>query len=156
MAENDRILVDLSDNTEEEFEKEFNGVKYNFKAYRNAQNDRIYMSIFDENMVPIITGEKLMYGMEIFGTISEPRLPAFYVIPYDESDQVHEVTGATFQSPVFIFLPQDDDEDADGSETDFNDDLDDDEESIESADQTISDDDAINLYGTDQIVGGED
>ena len=153
MAKDDRIIVTTLPCR---FDKEFNGETFNFRMYVNDQNDRVYISVFDEDMVPILTGEKLMYGEPIFGTVNDPRLPLAYMVPYDESNQEHEVTGGTFNSAVFIFLPQDDENEADAATADFSDDLSEDEEAVDSADQDLGDEDSINLYGTDETVGGED
>lgn len=149
MTQNDRIVIDTIPSR---FEMEFDGENFVFEIYRNDYNDRIYISVFDEDMVPIVLGEKLIYGEQVFGTINDPRLPLAYMVPYDESNQENEVTGATFNKAVFIFLPQDDADDADDVTDIFDDDLDADDAEDDYADQELTDDDPINLYGTDTTV----
>lgn len=153
MAASDRMMIDL-DSLPQQFDMTLDGEDFTFRVYRLEANDQYYISVYDEDMVPIVLGEKMEYQEALFGSINDPRLPVGYMVPYDESGQESTVDGSNFQKSVFIFFPED--ENDDDTPTEFDDDLADDEETIDSVDDDNGTDDEVNLYGTDRIVGGDD
>ncbi|WP_203642988.1 phage baseplate plug family protein [Levilactobacillus andaensis] len=152
MAEETRIDVDMS-NLPQRFNMVIGGINYNFRLRHNDYNDGLYLDCWDEDFVPIVLGEKLEYGEPIFGSVNDPRLPLINWIPYSEDGSESTVTGGNLQKTVFIYAPEDDEDETDEAADQFGDDLDDDE-TEENVDDDLGDEDDSSLYGTDETVDG--
>lgn len=156
MAKDDRIEFDLT-SLPEKREFEINGESFGLRLRYSNIGDCYYIDCYDENDVLLVAGERLVYGEQLFGTITDPRLPTTPMIPYDEQGNESEVTLANFQDTVFIYLPTDTSTDPDDAaleaqkvfaladDTDDNDDTDNSSISAEPE----------NPYGTDETVSDE-
>lgn len=70
--------------------------------YYREITDNFYISLADINGVPLITGEKVVYGQPLF-QVTDPRLPSTTYIPLDESGESDTVSFSTFGETVFIY-----------------------------------------------------
>lgn len=152
MSEENKVDIDMS-SLPQRFNMLINGINYNFRVSHSDYNDGIYIDCWDENMVRVVLGEKLEYGEPVFGSINDPRLPLIYWVPYSEDGSESTVTGGNLQKSVFIYNPQDEEDEADLAADQFGDDLDDDEIS-EDMDDDLGDEDDTSPYGTDETVDG--
>lgn len=84
----------------ERFQHVFNGVLYNMRLYYNKYDDSFHIDIADENDVPIVMGEKLVYGMPLWGSINDQRLPMVELAPNDEYKNHRKVSALNFPSQV--------------------------------------------------------
>lgn len=93
-----------------QFDIELEGVIYTFLIDYNTTHDffTVDLSITD---VPIVTGEKMVYGSPLFSDISDERLPSFQIIPYDLSGVETRVSWENLGVSVFLYLYFEDDED---------------------------------------------
>lgn len=136
----------------ETFEHTFNDVKYNFRLYYNTWADAFYLDIWDENDVIIVWGEKLVYGMPVWGTINDQRLPIVEMVPIDEDQAASTVDALTFPTTVrlsFTGVEYNNDVDIDANDLSL---LDADELEDDTDDDPTNAD--IKPYGNDPTVGG--
>lgn len=122
------------------FSHEIDGVNYNLDIYYNDVNDAYYISIYDENNVPIVLSEKIVYGEILFGKINDPRLPLVNIVPFDENENESEVNKLNFTKTVQLYFMDSELDDSD----------DDDEDTDDSDNDDVPD---INDYGNDETVG---
>lgn len=148
MAANDYLDFNFDD-LPNAFSHDIDGNTYNFMLYYNDTNDSFYIDIYDNSkpQVPLIMGEKLVYGMPLFGGINDPRLPAIQIVPIDDDGNESIVNRSNFPDIIKLeFIDTDLD----------NDDTDDDDDNVDintpNYADTLSDD--TNLYGNDQVRGG--
>jgi hypothetical protein len=52
----------------------------------------------------LVTGEKLVYGRQLFQDVRDGRYPKLPLIPYDESGQQHQVNASTLSESVFLMI----------------------------------------------------
>lgn len=155
MAKDDRIEFDLS-SLPEKREFEINGESFGLRLRYSDVGDCYHIDCYDENDVLLVYGERLVYGEQLFGSITDPRLPTTPLIPYDEERTENEVTFANFQKTVFIYLPTDTSSDPEDAALEaqklFSINDDDDSDNDDSTDDSINLGEPDNLYGTDETV----
>lgn len=103
MAYRDTFPIDR-DNLPQTFEWSIGNYTYIFKCYLNDINDSIYVDLYDEDGVILVRGEKLVYGLQLFATITDPRIANSPLIPLDESGNETEVTFETLNSSVDVMI----------------------------------------------------
>lgn len=121
---------------------------FNFRLYWEPVDDSYYLDCFDENMVEIVSSEKLVYGENVFEHIPDNRLPVVSFAPVDESGIEVLCTGENFNKTVFLSFPQDDSSDVTGVDTD-DDDIDSNSEDDSEDEET--DTSPIGDYGSDPL-----
>lgn len=146
MAVNDYIDINLDD-LPVQFDYTIDENDFSFYLYYNETNDSYYIDILDENGIEIVTGEKLVYGYPLFGSINDPRLPMINIVPFDEDDKQKEVSKLNFTTSVKLYIKDTDEDYSENNIIDFSNEDDDDE----VKDNTTNAD--INDYGTDKTVG---
>lgn len=149
MAQNDYIDFNFSD-LPMMFDYTFDEIDYSLKIYYNEVNDSFYVDLYDENMVLIVAGEKLVYGMELWSAINDPRLPQTQLIPFDEDQQETEVSKLNLPDIVRLYIVDTDVPDDDNMVVMDSGDLDDEDNAEPSSDVDLND------YGNDDIVGGDE
>lgn len=149
MAQNDYIDFDFND-LPLIFDYTFDEVDYSLKIYYNNINDSFYIDIYDENMILIVAGEKLIYGMELWSAINDPRLPQTQLIPFDEDNQENEVSKLNFPDIVKLYIVDTDVPEDYDSPIINSDEIDDTDESKNSSDVDLND------YGNDLTIGGDE
>lgn len=159
MAKDDRIEFDLT-SLPDKREFEINGESFGLRLRYSEIGDCYYVDCYDENDVLLVAGERLVYGEQLFGSITDPRLPTTPMVPYDEDQTENEVTLANFQKSVFIYLPTDSTTAPDDAALEaqkvfaISDDDDTDDTDNDDTDDAVSGD-PENPYGTDETVGAE-
>lgn len=149
MAVNDYIDIKLSD-IPCQFDYTFDDTDYTLDLYYNKLNDSYYINLYDENMVPIVMGEKLVYGQPLWNAITDPRLPLVNLVPFDEDNNETEVSKLNFTDSIQLYIKNVDEVPDDIPTDNTNDDNDVDD----SVSENPSDVD-FNEYGNDKQVGGD-
>lgn len=76
----------------------FIGINYNqFGAF-------FTIDLFDNQNQPIVLGEPLIYGRRLFSMMTDTRLPAVDIVPFDESGRDRVITLANFGITVFLYF----------------------------------------------------
>lgn len=96
------------------FDIDLSGQTFALEFSYNEYADCYYCTIYDAYDVMLVASEKIVYGMNLFQDITDPRLPVEPLVPLDESDRHHEVNKSTFGKYVFLVFnddlnPSDDD-----------------------------------------------
>lgn len=90
-----------------QFDIDLSGKTYSMVFSYNSYADCYYCSLYDAYDVPLVMSEKLVYGMPLFETITDPRLPLERLIPLDESGIQSDVNKETFGTTVFLVYDDD-------------------------------------------------
>lgn len=117
------------------------------EVYYQEMYDSFYINLYDSTGAPLITGEKLVYGMPLWN-INDARLPMQTIIPMDESGKENTITWDNFNSTVFLYVDDLDPELTDPNyvpNVDDSGDLTDDDLGNNSDDDAS--DDSSNVYG---------
>lgn len=131
MSLHDKLVVDTSDMPNYSV---FTSGAENFtiELYYRDRFDSIYFNLYDADDTPLITGEKLVYGMPLWN-INDANLPADRIVPFDEAGVENSVSIDNFQTSVFLYYDDLDPDiedpsnvDVDENDTDNSDLLDDD------------------------------
>ena len=73
----------------------------------NSTLDRFVVNLYKENEL-VCGGEKLVYGMPLFGDSYEvEKYPIFRIVPFDESGSVQVVNRETMGNVVFLNIEDD-------------------------------------------------
>lgn len=86
------------------FEYDFGDTTYNLGFNYNVTHDFFTIDIYDDAFNPIVLGEKLIYGKQLWSGIVNAELPSETLIPFDESGQETEITYDNFGETVFLFI----------------------------------------------------
>lgn len=86
------------------FEYDFGDTTYNLGFNYNITHDFFTVDIYDDAFNPIVLGEKLIYGKQLWAGIVNAELPSETLIPFDESGQETEITYDNFGETVFLFI----------------------------------------------------
>lgn len=145
MSLRDKLIIDTSDLPNyvvlpvgtENFTIEFD--------YRERY-DNFYFNLYDADDNPLITGEKLVYGVPLWN-INDANLPSVTIIPLDETGVENTVSIDNFQVSVFLYfedldpgIEDPDSDDIDENDTNNSDLLDDDNGSSLIEDEPSDDD----------------
>lgn len=103
MTLRDYIPVD-KDDLPVYFEYDFGDTTYNLGFNYNVTHDFFTVDIYDDAFNPIVLGEKLIYGKQLWAGIVNAELPSETLIPFDESGQETEITYDNFGETVFLFI----------------------------------------------------
>lgn len=136
----------------ETFSMTFSGVNYKFTIRYNYVNDRLYLTIADENGVDIITNEKLVAKERLFAGVSDANLPKDDLVLIDETGKTTVVNFASINQDIFISVDDTFTGELDPGNTDdgiFNPDGDD-------ANMGFDDDDSNNEADSDDDYDGLD
>lgn len=127
---------------------------YIVRIYYNRYNDSFYVDLWDENEVPLVMGEKLVYGMPLWGDINDQRLPVELIAPIDPEGIESDVTALNFPKQVKLSFIGEEDTDDIALNNEVQDLIDDDELEADTDEQDGMSEN--NPYGNDPYVGGED
>ena len=86
------------------FEFDFGGITYNLGFNYNITNDFFTVDLYDESMTPIVLGERLVYGKQLWAGIINNDIPSETLIPFDEAGLETEITYNNFGETVFLFI----------------------------------------------------
>lgn len=103
MSQRDYIPVDVDD-LPEIFETDINDVAFNFGVSYNAVGDFFTVDLYDEDLNPIILGERLVINHRLWAYVNDERLPSCDIVPMDESGQSKAVNAETFGRTVFLMI----------------------------------------------------
>lgn len=103
MTLRDYLKIDLTTKAQR-FEIELGGRLYNMGINYNQLADSYTVDLFDESMEPIVLGERLVYGMRLWGNIDDSQLPLIDLIPFDESGLETDVTMGNVNKTVYLFI----------------------------------------------------
>ncbi|MBH5316701.1 hypothetical protein I6N90_02615 [Paenibacillus sp. GSMTC-2017] len=76
---------------------------FTFEIHYNSEFDFFTVDL-ERNGETLVVGEKMVYGVQLFGDVLDNRFPKTAIIPYDESGNAQEVTWNTLSDSVFLFL----------------------------------------------------
>ncbi|WP_079908278.1 hypothetical protein [Paenibacillus sp. 32352] len=85
------------------FDIALKGTVFTFEIHYNADFDFFTVDL-ERNGEILVQGEKMVYGVPLFGDMSDSRLPSVSIVPYDESGMNEAVTWSTLNESVFLFL----------------------------------------------------
>lgn len=102
MSLRDKLIVDTSDMPNyvilpigtENFTIEF---------YYRERFDNLYFNLYDSDDSPLITGEKIVYGVPLWN-INDANLPSERIVPLDETGAESTVSIDNFQTSVFLYF----------------------------------------------------
>lgn len=103
MSQRDYIPIDVDD-LPEIFEIELADITFNFGVSYNAVGDFFMVDLYDEDLNPIVLGEKLVLNHRLWAYVNDDRLPAVDLVPMDESGQSTAVNAETFGRTVFLMI----------------------------------------------------
>ncbi|CAJ1226676.1 phage baseplate plug protein [Lactiplantibacillus xiangfangensis] len=103
MAQRDYIPIDVDD-LPEQFELDIDDVTYNFGINYNEVGDFYTVDLYDEDMEPIVLGEKMVLDHPLWNSYADKRLPLRDIVPMDESGQAKAVNSETLGKIVFLFF----------------------------------------------------
>lgn len=103
MSARNYIPVDLDD-LPEMFEFDFGVVPYNIGINYNASQDIYTIDLYDSDENPIILGEPIIYGQQLWKNFVGENIPSETVVPMDESGVDDVVNKRTFGKSVFLYL----------------------------------------------------
>lgn len=69
----------------------------------NATGDFFTADLYDASYLPIILGEKLVYGKRLWRQSVDPRVPLIDLVPLDESGRETVITKDNFGVTVFLY-----------------------------------------------------
>ena len=92
-----RFNIKLSDET------------YTFEMNYNERYDFFTINLF-KNEVPIILGEKIVYGKPLFTSYDHLGIPRISILPFDLSGNTDRLTYENFNEQVFLYLVEGDNE----------------------------------------------
>lgn len=90
----------------ETFTKTLSGIVYHITVIYNYVNDRLYLTIADENDVPLVTNEKLVAGEPLFRDIADVNLPSEDLVLIDETGRSTCVNFANVNKDIFITIDE--------------------------------------------------
>lgn len=88
----------------ETFHMTLSGNIYNFEVSYNIVNDRLYLSISDEDDEPLVTNEKLVAGERLFQDIADNNLPSDDLVLIDETGKSTCVNFGNVNKNIFITI----------------------------------------------------
>ncbi|MFR4251897.1 MAG: phage baseplate plug protein [Weissella confusa] len=86
------------------FEIELGGVNVYLQFNYNDYGEFYTVDLYDNSMVPIVLGEKLVYGRRLWADYTNPAIPAVDIMPFDESQKETAVSPDNFGKTVFLYL----------------------------------------------------
>ncbi|MGC1137796.1 hypothetical protein V7E39_09560 [Bacillus sp. B38] len=113
MATRDYIPFDIED-IPQQFEFDLADDTFILRINYNQSDDSFSLDLYEQDMTPIVLGEKLILNVPLWDDIVNENLPAPALIPLDESNSETRVTYKNFMETVFLYI----DDVADGSEGD--------------------------------------
>ena len=102
MSQRDYIPIDVDD-LPEIFEIELADITFNFGVSYNAVGDFFTVDLYDEDLNPIILGEKLVLNHRLWAYVNDDRLPAVDLVPMDESGIATYCGIDEFMKTVFLY-----------------------------------------------------
>lgn len=144
----------------ETFTKTLSGITYEITVDYNSFNDRLYLSIADENGNDLITNWKLVAGEHLFDGITDINLPSDDLVMIDETGKSTTVNFGNINKTIFITIddtftgetdPGNTDDgifnpDGDDSNMGFEDD-EDDEDNVSDQDDDFDTDEDLSVSG---------
>lgn len=88
----------------ETFSMMLSGINYQFTIRYNHVNDHLYLTIADENGIPLVTNEKLVIGERLFASVSDSNLPKDDLVLIDETGKATTVNFANVNQDAFITI----------------------------------------------------
>ncbi|WP_238188925.1 phage baseplate plug protein [Paenibacillus sp. L3-i20] len=76
---------------------------FTFEIHYNSEYDFFTVDLELDGEV-LVVGEKMVYGVQLFGDVLDNRFPKTPIIPYDESKKSQDVNWNTLSDSVFLFL----------------------------------------------------
>lgn len=80
------------------------GNDYEITVSYNEVNDRLYLTLADENSEPLVTNEKLVAGEPLFADISDANLPSEDLVMIDETGKSTCVNFSNINEDIFITI----------------------------------------------------
>ena len=97
-----RDRIDINKNTlPNSFDYTIGSEDVTIEVYYQEMYDSFYLNLYNSTGAPLITGEKLIYGMPLWN-INDARLPMQTIIPMDESGKENTITWDNFNNTVFL------------------------------------------------------
>lgn len=93
-----------------EFDITIAGKTFTFVVNYNAEKDFFTVDLY-RNEQPIVLGEKIVYGRQLFASHLYTDIPDIPIIPYDLSENEDRVTWDNLNETVFLWLVDDDGDD---------------------------------------------
>jgi hypothetical protein len=145
MSLRDKLIVDTSDMPNYVI-LPIGTENFTIELFYRERYDNFYFNLYDSDDNPLITGEKLVYGVPLWN-INDANLPSERIVPLDEAGVESTVSIDNFQISVFLYFddldPSIEDPstaDVDENDTDNSDLLDDDNGSSLIEDEPSDDD----------------
>lgn len=85
------------------FEISLSDAVFTFEVHYNSEYDFFTVDLERDGEV-LVTGNKLVYGVPLFTSCVDDRLPKEEIIPYDEAGIHQEVTWVTLGETVFLYV----------------------------------------------------
>lgn len=76
---------------------------FTLEIHYNAVGDFFTVNA-EKNGTPLVYGEKLTYGMPLFSSLSDKRLPKVTLTPYDVAGKETRVSFDNLNESVFLFI----------------------------------------------------
>ncbi|WP_268914122.1 phage baseplate plug protein [Lentilactobacillus sp. SPB1-3] len=88
----------------EKFNLTLSGNDYQITVIYNEANDRLYLTLADENGKVLVTNEKLVAGERLFADIGDASLPSEDLVLMDETGKETSVNFANVNESMFITI----------------------------------------------------
>ncbi|MEW9702821.1 hypothetical protein [Paenibacillus sp. SI8] len=79
------------------------GETFTFEVHYNGDYD-FFSTDLSKNGETLVHGERIVYGMPLFGDVADARFPSVRILPYDLSGNSNDVTWATLSESVFLYV----------------------------------------------------
>lgn len=90
-----------------EFDITIAGKTFTFGIYYNAEKDFFTIDLC-RNGEPVVIGEKIVYGRQLFASHAYADIPDVPIFPYDLSEKENRVTWENLNETVFLWLVSED------------------------------------------------
>jgi len=90
-----------------EFDITIAGKTFTFVVNYNAEKDSFTVDLY-RNEQPIVLGEKIVYGRQLFTSQQYADIPDVPILPYDPSEKENRVTWENLNETVFLWLVSED------------------------------------------------
>lgn len=102
MAEAYAIPIDV-DAVPYRFDIELAADMFTFEVHHNSTND-YYTVNLEKGGEPVVYGAKLTYGVDLFGALSDTRLPMAKLVPRDVAGIETRVSRDNLGKTVFLYI----------------------------------------------------
>lgn len=102
MAESKAVPID-KDSIPYRFDIALSGEVFNIETHYNATGDFFTVNL-SKNGDKLVNGEKLTYGVPLFSSLTDKRLPKVTLTPYDVAGVETRVLYDNLGESVFLFI----------------------------------------------------